>query len=61
MNLANKKLAPDLETIFLMSEQGWLHVQAKIVREISKYDIDQVCGLDLVPAYVKQKLKEKYG
>lgn len=60
INLANKKLKPDLETIFLMSEQSKLHIQAKTVREISKYDIDCVCRLDLVPQYVKQKLKEKY-
>lgn len=60
INLANKKLDPDLETFFLMSEQDLLHVQGRIVRDISRYGIGYVGSLNLVPPYVLQRLKEKF-
>ncbi len=55
----NTKLAESIETIFLPSRQGLLHINSSIVRDVSEMNPEYIKTLD-VPDYVKQKLKEKY-
>lgn len=56
----NKKLESSLEHVFLPTDQDLLHVNATIVRDISKFGPKYIETLD-VPEYVKRKLKEKYS
>ena len=56
MALTNRKLAPDIETLFLMPNQNFSYVSSSMVREISALggDVDQ-----FVPAPVAEALKKK--
>jgi pantetheine-phosphate adenylyltransferase len=52
----NRKLQPDLETVFMMPAEQYSYLSSRLVREIA-----QLGGSvkDLVPDLVVQRLKEK--
>jgi pantetheine-phosphate adenylyltransferase len=54
--LMNRKLQPDLETVFMMPAEQYSYLSSRLVREIA-----QLGGSvkDLVPDLVVQRLKEK--
>jgi pantetheine-phosphate adenylyltransferase len=56
MALMNRKLQPDLETVFMMPAEQYSYLSSRLVREIA-----QLGGSikDLVPEMVEQRLKEK--
>lgn len=55
--LMNRKLAPDVHTVFLMSSFTHIFVSSSILKDIASYG-GKVA--DLVPAPVARALKEKY-
>ena len=54
----NKRLLPELETVFLMTERDNFHVSSKLVREVASLGGD-VSGL--VPALVDGALKRRFS
>ena len=58
MALMNKKMAPDLESVFLMAGHQHLFISASRIRELAS--LGQPVG-DLVPANVQSALIEKFG
>ncbi len=56
MALMNRKLAPDLETVFLMPALSYTYVSSRLVREIFQHG-GSVTGL--VPAMVEERLRQK--
>ena len=56
MALMNRKLQPDVETVFMMPAEQYSYLSSRLVREIA-----QLGGSvkDLVPELVEQRLKEK--
>lgn len=54
----NKRLLPDLETAFLMTERDNFHVSSKLVREVASLGGD-VSGL--VPALVDDALRARFA
>jgi pantetheine-phosphate adenylyltransferase len=58
MALMNKKMAPGVESIYLMTSLDYLYVSGTRIREVSAlgYDVS-----DLVPAHVFAALQRKYG
>ena len=54
--LTNKKLNPDLETLFMVTNQEYMYLSSTIVRQIANFggDISQ-----FVPPEIKDKLVEK--
>lgn len=56
MALMNRKLAPNLETVFLMPAESYTYVSSRLVKEIFRHG-GSVAGL--VPALVEEKLKQK--
>jgi pantetheine-phosphate adenylyltransferase len=58
MALMNKKMAPGVESIYLMTSLDYLYVSGTRIREVSAlgYDVS-----DLVPAHVFAALQKKYG
>ena len=56
MALMNRRLAPDLETIFMMPAEKFSYVSSRLVKEIFRLG-GSVEGL--VPALVLEKLKER--
>ena len=57
MALANRQLAPDVETLFMMTSAEHLYLSSSIVKEIARLggNISQ-----LVPPIVEAQLKEKW-
>jgi pantetheine-phosphate adenylyltransferase len=56
MALMNRKMAPQLESVYLMASQDFLYISASRIREVSKLGYDVA---DLVPAHVRTALREK--
>ena len=56
MALMNRKLAPNLETVFMMPAEAYSYLSSRLVREIAQLG-GAVKGL--VPDFVQQRLREK--
>ncbi len=58
MAMMNHKMAPNIESVYLMARQEHLLISATRIREVSKlgYDVS-----DLVPPHVWAALRQKYG
>ena len=56
MALMNRKLRPDLETVFMMPAEQYSYLSSRLVREIAQLG-GSISGL--VPEMVEQRLREK--
>ncbi|MGB9608009.1 MAG: pantetheine-phosphate adenylyltransferase [bacterium] len=56
MALMNRKLAPNIETLFLMTSEKWSFLSSSLVKEIALLG---GCVKGLVPPLVEKYLKEK--
>jgi pantetheine-phosphate adenylyltransferase len=58
MALMNSKMAPEIESLYLMSKLEYLYVSGTRIREVAGlgYDVS-----DLVPAHVVAALKKKFA
>ncbi len=58
MALMNRKMAPTVESVYLMTNHEYIYVSASRVREVSRlgYDVD-----GLVPAHVRAAIRAKLG
>lgn len=56
--LMNRKIQPDIHTIFLLPNEKYTYLNSSIIREIAKYGQDVS---SFVPEIVSQKLKEKFA
>jgi len=56
INAVNKKLAPDIETVFLMTANEYAYLSSSIVKEVASF---RGCIDGLVPDFVKDMLIEK--
>ncbi len=57
MALMNRKLAPQITTVFLMPHEEYTYLNSTIIRELARYGKDVS---DFVPKVVAQALKEKF-
>ncbi len=58
MALMNKHLNPELETLFMMTDQKYLYVSSSRLKELVRFGTDIE---DFVPPVVAKKLREKIG
>ncbi len=58
MALTNRKLAPSIETVFMMTADTYASMSSRFIKEISRLDGDVS---DFVPPGVETRLKEKFG
>lgn len=56
MNLINKKINPEMETMFLTSSEKYTFLSSSIVREMAKYDADLT---GLIPEEIKEDIIKK--
>ncbi|HEY7616843.1 MAG TPA: hypothetical protein VH744_08570, partial [Terriglobales bacterium] len=56
MALMNRKLSPNLETVFMMPAETYSYLSSRLVREIAQLG-GSISGL--VPELVEQRLREK--
>jgi pantetheine-phosphate adenylyltransferase len=56
--LANRKLAPQIETVFLMPAESYIFISSSIVKEIARFggDVSELC-----PGSVEEALKQKFS
>ena len=54
--MMNRKLSPELETVFMMPAEQYSYLSSRLVREAAKLGGDVST---LVPELVEQRLKEK--
>jgi pantetheine-phosphate adenylyltransferase len=57
MALMNRRLAPDIETVFLMAKEEYSYVSSRLVKELARLGGD-VTGL--VPNFVRQRLADRF-
>ncbi|MCR6546079.1 pantetheine-phosphate adenylyltransferase [Dehalobacterium formicoaceticum] len=58
MALMNKKLHPDIETTFLMTDQKYSFLSSKIIKQVAQFG---GCVKGLVPEEVSLALAKKFG
>jgi pantetheine-phosphate adenylyltransferase len=58
MGLANKKLAPEIETVSIMTDEKHLHISSSTIREIAELGGDVS---SMVPAFVAERLKARFA
>jgi pantetheine-phosphate adenylyltransferase len=58
MALTNRKLAPDMETIFLMPQESCTYISSRSIKEVASLGGDVSA---FVPPYVRDAIKIKYG
>ena len=52
MMLANRELAPDVETIFLMADQQFAHVSSSLIKQIAPLASDEMMARFVPPAVI---------
>ena len=57
MALTNRKLASDIETIFLMPHESYAYLSSRLIKEVALLNGDIS---SFVPKYVLEAIKEKY-
>ncbi|SDN79065.1 Phosphopantetheine adenylyltransferase [Desulfonauticus submarinus] len=58
MALMNRKLSPEVQTVFLMTDYKWLYISSTIIKEVASLG-GNVEGL--VPKSIEKALKAKYA
>ena len=58
MALMNAHMMPDIETVFLMTNERWFYVSSSRLRELVSFGADVS---EFVPPVVNKKLQEKLG
>ncbi len=58
MGMANKKLAPDLETIAILSDEQYMHISSSTIREIAELGGDVS---SMAPPIISEALRKKFG
>jgi pantetheine-phosphate adenylyltransferase len=58
MGIANKKLAPNIETIAIMTDERHLHISSSTIREIAELGGDVS---SMVPDFVDQALTRRFN
>jgi pantetheine-phosphate adenylyltransferase len=58
MGMANKKLAPNVETVAILADEKFIHISSSTVREIAELGGNVS---SMVPAHVDEALTERYG
>ncbi|MAU10695.1 MAG: pantetheine-phosphate adenylyltransferase [Anaerolineaceae bacterium] len=58
MGMANKKLAPDVETVAILASEPYIHISSSTVREIAELGGDVT---SFVPGHVAEALKGRFA
>ncbi len=58
MGMANKKLAPELETIAILSDEQYMHIGSSTIREIAELGGDVA---SMVPPIIAEALRQKFA
>ena len=57
MALTNRKLSPEIETVFMMPNESYSYLSSKLIKEVAFMNADVS---EFVPENVEKKLKAKF-
>ena len=60
MSMANRRLNPDLETVFLMADSEYAHVSSSLIKQITRLADDEQLSM-FVPREIISDLRSKLG
>ena len=58
MLMANRQLAPDIETVFLMADEEYAHVSSTLIKQIAQFSDDEMLAR-FVPEQIIEDLRAK--
>ena len=58
MAIVNKKMTPDVETVFIVTDKQYFYLNSTLVKELARHGAPLT---DLVSANVERALKEKFA
>tara|TARA_B100001939_G_scaffold321063_1_gene310425 strand:- start:567 stop:1055 length:489 start_codon:yes stop_codon:yes gene_type:complete len=58
MLMANRQLAPDIETVFLMADEEFAHVSSTLIKQIAQFSDDEMLAR-FVPEQIIEELRVK--
>lgn len=58
MALTNRRLNPDIETMFMMPSESYSYLSSRLIKEIASMGADVS---EFVPTHVEKKLRERYA
>ncbi len=58
MLMANRQLAPDIETVFLMADEDFAHVSSTLIKQIAQFSDDEMLAR-FVPEQIIEELRAK--
>ena len=58
MALMNRRLARDIQTVFLMTGFRWIYTSSSIIKEVAQFG-GNINGM--VPSFVRKKLEDRFG
>ena len=58
MLMANRQLAPDIETVFLMADEEYAHVSSTLIKQIAQFSDDEMLAR-FVPEQIIEDLRSK--
>ena len=60
MTLANRKLDPAIETVFLMSDEEFSHISSSLIKQITPFASDEELS-SFVPSAIVPDLRRRIG
>ena len=58
MLMANRQLAPDIETVFLMADEEFAHVSSTLIKQIAQFSDDEMLAR-FVPEQIIEELRAR--
>lgn len=56
MTLANRNLATDIETVFLMASEKYSHISSSLIKQVAMFGTDYANGHEPLAAFVPQEV-----
>lgn len=56
MTLANRALAPEIETVFLMASEKYSHISSSLIKQVAMFGIDPEDGHDPLESFVPREV-----
>ena len=56
MTLANRALAAEIETVFLMASEKYTHISSSLIKQVAMFGIDSANGHEPLEAFVPREI-----
>jgi pantetheine-phosphate adenylyltransferase len=56
MTLANRALAPEIETVFLMASEKYSHISSSLIKQVAMFGVGSESGHDPLESFVPREV-----